>query len=64
MNITLQQIQELPLKERKQLGAAINYFNTKMYLSSKRRKRTMQSIQETENEHNRCQDDMPNRELV
>lgn len=41
MNITQQQIQELPLKERRQFGAEANYFLSKEYFAHKRRKRTM-----------------------
>jgi hypothetical protein len=50
MNLTLKQIQELSLKERRQLGANINYFLSNMYFVSRRRKRQMQAIQELENE--------------
>ena len=49
MNLTLKQIEELPLKEKRQLRACINYFNTTEYLASKRRKKVMQAIQEIEN---------------
>ena len=41
MNLTLQQIQELPLKERRQLGACINYFTSKNYFAHKRRVKVM-----------------------
>ena len=51
MNITLQQIQALPLKERRQLGGRINFFLSKEYFVSKMRKKTMTAIQEQENEN-------------
>lgn len=39
MNATLQQIQELPIRERRQFGADVNYFNSKQYFAHKRMKR-------------------------
>ncbi len=44
MNITLQQIQELPTQERRQLSANINYYNSKEYFAHKRRKQIMTAI--------------------
>lgn len=48
MNVTLRQIQALPLKERRQFGACVNYFNSKEYFAHKRRKRTMEARTEIE----------------
>jgi hypothetical protein len=48
MNITLQQIQALPLKEHRQSGAQINYFLSKEYFAHKRRKQVMQARTLTE----------------
>lgn len=50
MTLTLKQITELPLKERRQLGACINYFMSKEYSVHKRRKCIMKAKQELEHE--------------
>ena len=41
MTLTQQTIAELPLKERRQLGAEANYFLSKEYHASKRNKNIM-----------------------
>ena len=43
MDVTLKQIAELPLKERRQSGATTNYFLSKEYFAHKRRKKVMQA---------------------
>ena len=48
MNITQQQISELPLKERRQFGAQVNYYLSKEYFASKQRKQTMKARTLTE----------------
>jgi hypothetical protein len=50
MNPTLRQISELSAREQAQLKANINYFMSKQYFVSKRRKQIMISRQEIENE--------------
>lgn len=56
MNATLQQIQELPIRERRQFGAAANYFVSKQYFAHKRMKRvqTARTLIELEIDYDRA----------
>jgi len=61
MTLTQQTIAELPLKERRQLGAEANYFLSKEYHASKRNKNIMTARQEIEHGTDRISSIQSNR---
>jgi len=60
MNLTLQQIQSLPDKEKRQLKADVNYILSKEYSLHKRRKQMMRG---QNNEHTGTEEPGHNRRM-